>query len=152
MKSLEEALAKHDVLLSNIKQNLPDLEKLLADVDSHWKAEDMFYRYYHRSYKVFYIQSLTKDIYETLKKISPNENKEDMASFFLNIIKEGASGKEFKFEYNRTWEKTCRPFLEAFFHSRYFLEMTIKYGKKYEKAPNLVDSGWAALLELYNIR
>ena len=61
-------------------------------------------------------------------------------------------GIEFKLEHNRKWKKTCRPMIEAFFHAKYFLEMAVKYGKKYDEAPNVMDSGWAALLELYNIR
>ncbi len=32
------------------------------------------------------------------------------------------------------------------------LEMAVKYGRKLEKAPELLPSGWAALLCLYNLR
>jgi hypothetical protein len=150
--TIEEQLAKHDILLNNIKDNLPELEKLLEQADSHWGGEDAVYRYYHQSFKVNRVQSLTQEMYESLGKISPHEKKDVPNKFFNNIMKQGASGFEFSIEHNYKWEKTYRPCLEAFFHAHYFLEMAVKYGKKYEKAPSMLDSGWAALLELYNIR
>ena len=69
----------------------------------------------------------------------------------MKIYNDG-TGKEWKPEHNREWQKVCRPMLEAFFHAKYFLEMAIKYGKEMEKAPECLPSGWAALLHLYNIR
>ncbi len=36
--------------------------------------------------------------------------------------------------------------------ARFFLEMMHKYGRKFKNAPELLPSGWAALLYLYNVR
>jgi hypothetical protein len=144
--------AKHDKLLENIKQDLPKLEKLLEEVSGHWVYEDMIYRYYHYSFKVFMVQDNTRKIYSALESISPHEPKKIPNQWFNNIISQGAPGIKFELEHNQAWEKTCRPFLEAFFHAKYFLEMAVKYGKEYDKAPNVMGSGWAALAELYNIR
>jgi len=153
MKSIEEALTKHDVLLNNIKQSLPELEKLLGEVSDHWQYEDSVYRYYHQSFKVYRVQATTQKIYAALENISPHEPKEIPNEWFNNIMMQGAAGEVFKLEHNQKWEKTCRPFLEAFFHAKYFLEMAVKYGKKYKNTPKgRIPSGWAALLELYNIR
>lgn len=149
---MKEILEKQDVLLKNIKENLPYLEKLLEQSDSHWGLEDLMYRFYHQSFKVYQIQSITQTIYNALKSISPHEPKEIPNKQFSKIIKEGASGKQFKIEHNKEGDKICRPFLEAFFHSRYFLDMAIKYGKKYKQAPQIIYSGWATLLGLYEIR
>jgi hypothetical protein len=71
---------------------------------------------------------------------------------FLNILEKGASNMAFDYKHNKVWEKTCRPFVEAFFHAKFFLEMAIKYGKELEEAPNMLPSGYAALLYLYNLR
>jgi hypothetical protein len=30
--------------------------------------------------------------------------------------------------------------------------MAVKYGKEYDESPQMMNSGWAALLELYGIR
>ena len=45
-----------------------------------------------------------------------------------------------------------RPILEAFFHARYFLEMVCKYGRKLKAPPQVLPSGWAAVLYLYQLR
>lgn len=142
--------AKQNILLGNIKENLPLLEEQLKNVDVY--SEDLIYRYYHDSFKVYTIQSLTQKIYSTLEKISPHDNQKILNNKFLKIISEGATDISWKFEHNTEWDKTCRPFLEAFFHSKYFLEMAIRYGQKYDSLPTTIDSGWAALLELYEIR
>jgi len=59
-------------LLSNIKQQLPKLEELLAEVESHWGIEDGFYRFYHQSFKVYQVQQTTEEICETLQNLLPN--------------------------------------------------------------------------------
>src|SRR5438093_9159846 len=38
-------------LLQNIKERMPQLEALLADVEDHWGLEDAVYRFYHQSFK-----------------------------------------------------------------------------------------------------
>ena len=149
---MNENYKKQDILLNNIKKNLPFLEERLDDANSHWNSEDLIYRYYHGSFKVYRIQSLTQMLYNALEEISPHNNKKILNSSFLKIISEGVCGISWKPEHNQEWDEICRPFLEAFFHSRYFLEMAIKYGKKYDSVPTIIDSGWAALLELYEIR
>ncbi len=143
---------KQDILLKNIKKDMSSLEEILKEVNSHWASEDLIYRYYHGSFKVYRIQFLTQKLCSALERISPHDGKKTFNSQFSKIISEGASGISWKLKHNREWDKICRPFLEAFFHSRYFLEMAIKYGKKYDAAPTIIDAGWAALLELYNTR
>jgi hypothetical protein len=54
--------------------------------------------------------------------------------------------------HNHIWAKVTRPFLEAFFHTHYFLSLAIRFGKELDEAPNCMPSGWAALTELYKIR
>jgi hypothetical protein len=48
--------------------------------------------------------------------------------------------------------ETTRPILEAYQHAKYFLEMAVKYGSQLERPPNLLPSGWAAVLHLYGLR
>lgn len=54
-------------LLRSLKADLPALEKLLEESESHWGFEDPFYRFYHQSFKVFYLQDLTLRIVEALR-------------------------------------------------------------------------------------
>jgi hypothetical protein len=42
--------------------------------------------------------------------------------------------------------------VEAFAHARYFLEMACKYGKELEEPPQIMPSGWASVLYLYDLR
>lgn len=42
--------------------------------------------------------------------------------------------------------------LKAFFHARHILAMVCEYAEELDAPPNLLSSGWANVLELYNLR
>ena len=135
-------------LLKNIKARLPELEKLLADVNGHWGAEDDIYRFYHHSFKVFWVQDMTLTITNQLEALMPNLR---LCELYREIVTAG-TGKTFEMSMNREWSKHTRPIVEAFFHARHFLEMVVKYGKELEQAPMMLPSGWATILHLYGLR
>ena len=137
-------------LLANIQAKIPELAKLLDEINSHWVYEDGIYRFYHQSFKVYDIQDCTKRIVKALKSIAPSGATTN--PFFEEIFQTGASGKRFEDSHNKAWTAHTRPFLEAFFHAKFFLEMAVKYGKELQEAPSMLPSGWAALLYFYNIR
>ena len=56
-------------LFINLKKELPKLEKLLDERNSHWEYEDPVYRFYHQSLKVYRIQETTKKIVEALQSL-----------------------------------------------------------------------------------
>jgi hypothetical protein len=150
-KIFEEQTRKGDILLSNIKRERQNLEKILALTEDHWGEEDMIYRFYHGSFKVYRIQGLTEMIYDSLQKISPHKDKNILNQEYRKIIQRSRNQKQS----NNICLENCGPILEAFFHSKYFLEMAVKCGKRYSRhkhIPQRVYSGWAALLELYGIR
>jgi hypothetical protein len=132
-------------LLTNIKANLAPLEKQLEETGYH---EDLVYRFYHQSFKVYRIQSLTDQIAAKLQSLAPHL---PLNTWFDEIIREG-TGKEFDPGDNANWTAVTRPMLEAFFHARYFLEMVCKFGRELEEPPQILPSGWAAVLYLYNLR
>jgi hypothetical protein len=135
-------------LLSNIKQQLPKLEELLAQVESHWGIEDGLYRFYHQSFKVYQIQQATEEICKVLQNLLPDH---PMNEWFCKIVAEG-TGREFEMSHNRDWLHHTRPILEAFFHAHFFLKMAVKYGRELRSAPDCLPSGWAAVLYLFNLR
>ena len=135
-------------LLQSLKGDLPALETLLEETDSHWGFEDPFYRLYHQSWKVFGLQSLTVQIVESLRKHDQGQGLND---WFLEIVAAG-TGKRFSEEMNRGWLDETRPILEAFFHAKTFLALAVRYAKALDHAPRLLPSGWAAVLYLYNVR
>ena len=135
-------------LLANIKASLPRLETLLDRARSHWEYEDYVYRFYHGSFKVFGVQSITTAIVKELRGLLPGV---ELNSHFLAIVEEG-TGKTFAVEANAKWNATTRPLLEAFFHARFMLEMIVKYGRELGNPPETLPSGWAAVLYLYGLR
>ena len=142
----EDKRPQVQLLFKNLKKELPRLKKLLKEC--HWVYENKVYRFYHSSFKVYMLQGYTEDILSALRNLLPDTELND---YFTLIIEEG-TGKEFKREDNKQWLEITLPILEAFFHARYFLEMAVKYGKELKYPPNLLPSGWASLLYLFNLR
>ncbi len=135
-------------LFSNLHKNLPALQNLLSKCSDHWGYEDPIYRFYHQSYKVSNLQQQTLNIVQLLQSLLP---KVPMNKQFMQIVGAG-TGKIFKPEDNQDWSQVTRPILEAFFHARFFLEMAVHYGQDLKSPPQVLPSGWAALLYLYNLR
>jgi hypothetical protein len=135
-------------LLKQIAANLTSLEELRENCSDHWGYEDPIYRFYHQSFKVFWLQGQTEKIVAKLQALAPDR---PLNPWFMEIVKAG-TGKEFKMEDNNTWTQSTRPILEAFFHARFFLEMICRYGKELKTPPQMLPSGWAAVLCLYNLR
>lgn len=133
-------------LLIYIKANLPSLKKALADTDDHWGFEDKMYRFYSQSFKLTYLQPLTLEIVEALKKVAPAS---ELNPTFYQIIDEGT-----KNEWgtnSKDMLPASRAIVESFLHARFFLEMAVKYGEILEAEPQPMPSGWAALCMLFNI-
>ena len=145
-----QLLARNEELLASIKAKLPQLEELLDEMSSHWSYEDPVYRFYYGSFKVYGLQEQTRRIVEVLKSLAPEGTV--LSPMFREIMDVGAGGKRFEMEHNEEWTRHTRPFVEAFFHARFFLEMAVKYGKELDSAPTTLPSGWAALLCLYGMR
>jgi len=132
-------------LLQSIKDNLPALEQLRKATDD-W--EDVVYRFYHQSFKVHGAQSYTQAIVAKLQELAPHL---PLNPWFMQIVRQG-TGREFAPSDNDQWTTVTRPMLEAFFHARYFLEMACEYGKGLESPPDVMPSGWAGVLYLYDLR
>jgi hypothetical protein len=136
-------------LLAAIKKALPALKELLVKTNEHWAYEDLVYRFYHQSYKVYGIQERTSEIVEALRALLPDATFND---WFMQIVAEGTGRARFNMEDNKRWLEITRPMVEAFFHARYFLEMVVRYGRELDEPPNMMPSGWAAVLYLYGLR
>jgi hypothetical protein len=136
------------LLLKKIKEQLPELEKLLATADDHWGMEDGVYRFYHQSFKVYGLQAITGEITKALQKLLPGHQLND---WFAQIVVAGTREK-FMPDHNRNWTEHTRPIVEAFFHAHFMLKMVCKYGRELSKPPQMLPSGWAAVLYLFNLR
>lgn len=144
----KEKRALEAELLNQLKLQMETLESLLEKSESHWEAEDCFYRFYHQSFKVYSLQSTTNRIVAALEQLLPGR---ELNPDFIKIIGEG-TGKKFKNDHNSRWHAETRPILEAYHHAKTMLQLGIKYGKELENPPQIMPSGWAAVLYLYNLR
>jgi hypothetical protein len=134
-------------LLQRLKEQKPQLEQMLEEMNGHWTYDDPFYRYYHGSFKVYGVQTTTEKAVKLLRDLLP-ERKLNLA--FEQIMAEG-TGKEFKMEHNKEWDRHTRPMLEAFSHAKFMIEMAVRYADL-PSPPMPLASGWAALLYLYDLR
>lgn len=135
-------------LLQKAKEALSGFKALLEEVSNHWGYEDPIYRFYHQSFKVYSIQSSTQKIVAELRSLAPHL---PLNQDFEKIIAEGV-GRKFDISHNDNWLKHTRPLLEAFFHAKHMLEMLCKYAEELDKPPQVLPSGWATILYLYNLR
>jgi hypothetical protein len=140
--------ADEERLLASIRDSQVALEALLRRANDHWGREDAVYRYYHQSFKVYSIQSMTEEIVTALTRLMPNR---PLCEPFRAVVDAG-TGKAFTPDDNLRWSDTTRPMLEAFFHAHYFLDMILKYGRVLASPPRVLPSGWAAVLTLYGLR
>jgi hypothetical protein len=142
-----------ELILENIKDRLPRLEKLLNEMNNIWCYEDGIYRFYHQSFKVYPLQHLTVEathLFEEIGKAAEIKGF-NLSPYYRTIVSEG-TGIIFEVEHNDAWVRVTRPIVEAFLHARYFIEMHVKYGRALAKPPQPMPSGWAAILCLYHIR
>ncbi|MBI4219337.1 MAG: hypothetical protein HY682_04265, partial [Chloroflexi bacterium] len=54
------------MLFAKLRDSLPKLQKLLEECSDHWGYEDPIYRFYHQSFKVYWLQQTTTRIVEAL--------------------------------------------------------------------------------------
>ena len=139
---------KPDTLLNQIKNNLSEIDSLYRAFASC--EEDFVYRFYHQSYKIFYATEEIKKAKDLFEKIAPDGIP---LNDWYGKIADKAIGKSFDWKKtNPKWlDETC-PILEAFWHSKYFLQQMLRFGTEFQNSPQLMPSGWAAILYLYNLR
>jgi hypothetical protein len=147
-EDLKNQLQKDQTLLDSIKSNLRDLERLSLGFQGMYL--DGIYRFYHQSFKVYQLQSITLRAVELFRNIGTSPDRQ-LCPWFEEIIAAG-TGFEFQQEDNLNWTARTRPIVETFLHAKYFVEMMTKCAHELNSAPNLLPSEWAAILELYNQR
>src|ERR1700686_4393334 len=94
-----DSLRKDDELLANIQARWSELAELLKEINSHSVYEDLVYRFYHQSFKVYWLQDQTNRIADVLKSVAPSGTT--FSPMFEEIYQAGASGKQFEMKHNQ---------------------------------------------------
>ena len=95
------------LLLKNLRAEKQSLENLLASCNDHWGYEDPIYRFYHQSFKVFFLQESTKSIVSALRALLPEQ---PINEWFEKIVNDGL-GQSFTDQTNENWLAEVRPVL-----------------------------------------
>ena len=132
-------------LLANIHRDQERLDRLASA-----SGEEEIYRYYHQSLKVYGLQATTRILVEALTRLSPHDPPRFHAGFVDRV--DAGTGREFEWSDNEHWHAATGPVVEAFFHARYFVQQASKYGHELQFPPSVLPYGWAALLELFELR
>jgi hypothetical protein len=137
-----------DALFVRIKARLSDLEAMAEELEA--VEENGVYRFYHGSYKVFNMQEPIKEAFKLIEEIG---GEDDPPHFeYALLVKAGTENDFAGDRTNPNWDAEAKPILEAFWHTKYFITMMVKYGKKLEKVEPPLDYGMAAVLYLFELR
>ena len=136
-----------NTLFLRIKARLPELEELASDLEK--AEEDGIYRFYHGSNKVFFLQDPVEAAFTLIKEIG---GEDDPPNFEYARIVEAGTAHQFSETTNENWEAETKPVLEAFWHTKYFINMMVKYAKELETVEMMVQPGMAAVLYLFKLR
>jgi hypothetical protein len=137
------------------------LEKLDGSVSSHgcrrWKLEELacdleeseedgVYRFYHGSNKVFFLQDPVKEAFTLIKEIG---GESDPPNFEYARIVEAGTAHQFSETTNENWEAETKPILDASSHTKYSINMMVKYAKELETVESPLEPGVVAVLYLW---
>ena len=137
------------VLLDNVRTRVGELEELYEEITSIWVYDDLIYRFWHQSFKVYGLQQYTLKIDGMLKDLAPMGTS--LHPWYTATIGAGCH-KKFETQHNATWLQETRPIVDAFLHAKYMLEMVVKAAGEEHEPGGFISSAWAAVLELYQIR
>jgi hypothetical protein len=143
-----EQYDRQQALFERVVASHSRLKELESKANREFGAPDLFYRFYHHSFKAYRIQEFTKEMTLLFQEIAEGR---ELNKWFLKIVKEG-TGRSFDLSHNDDWLGHVRPQFEAYFHARMFLDQMIWCAENMGKAEMLLPSQWAAVLYLFNLR
>lgn len=72
-------------LLGNIRRDLHALASLASEVRDTWTEEDLVYRFWHQSFKVYWIQELTLRIVGALENLAPDAARRNSPGLLAEV-------------------------------------------------------------------
>jgi hypothetical protein len=101
------------------------------------------------SYKVFDLQDPVESAFKLINEIG--DESDPPYSEYVQIVEAGTTNK-FSATTNENWEAETKPILEAFWHTKYFINMMVKYAEDFEKVEMPTRPGMAEVLYLFELR
>jgi hypothetical protein len=102
--------------------------------------ENGVYRFYHGSFKVFNMQGPIKEAFKLIDEIG---GEDDPPHFdYALLVKAGTENDFAGDRTNANWDAETKPILEAFWHTKYFINMMVKYGKSWRKLSRRSITAW----------
>jgi hypothetical protein len=133
--------------ISSVRAAAPRLAALQAEIEP--ERLEGYYRCYHQSWKVYYLQHHTEQIVKTLQDLLPGR---PFNVWFSRIISEG-TGKQWDWSHNDDWLRHTLPILQAFEHAWYFLDVAVQVGRAFDKpCEGPLPYEYAGLLYLFDLR
>ena len=126
------------------------LTELLEEAERDY--EDEFYRFYHQSFKVAVLQSVTNRIADEIERLADGH---PVHYWFAEIVNRGSEYSPSLLtaaQDNPRWMELVGPTVDAFGHAHYFLRMMHKYAHWDTIESEYMESGWAALTYLFGHR
>lgn len=148
LTSYEERARLSEVLLSNLKANLPAIESLRDEFDND--EFDLYYRYYHQSFKVYSRQHRIRKAVELFELLAPEQRK--ISSWFTGIVEDALKPTFAVPHSNDNWHGETLPILQAWSHCRVFLRALGRAGREMESSGMRLEDYWALALYLYDCR
>jgi hypothetical protein len=142
-------LAHHQALLDSLRERHSELELLLVQVEAvGGDGEDLVYRFWHQSLKVFALQELTLKVVATFRSFT---SAGELHPLFEAMVVDG-TGRTFSLADNDRWLEVVGPIVAAYLHALHLLRLAVCCAGEMEVAPVWLPSGWATLLEVFNLR
>lgn len=104
-----------DELLATVRARIAELRELAERIDRGFGAEDLVYRFWHHSFKVYGLQEHTLAIVALLEELTP-EGSTGLDKWFKKIVKD-STGHEFELGHNQQWLRIPRRIVEAYFQA-----------------------------------
>lgn len=152
---LEEIRLNHELrharateLLQNIKDHREEIHQKLEWFRN--QEADLIYRFYHQSFKVFGMINMIRNANELFSNLAPEQTF--LNKWYVDITRTALNKKFEGSHTNQHWLETTLPITQGYWHAKYFLEQMLVAADELDEAPQVLPSGWAAVLYLYDLR
>ena len=146
--SWEERARLSEVLLLNLKENLPAIESLAQSFAAD--EADAVYRWYHWSFKIFGRQTAIRRAVELFETVSPEGRP--LNGWFMQLVNDASRQTFDNSRTNQNWFEETLPILTAWMHCHVFLKNMARSARELESSRQVLPDHWALTLYVFDCR